>query len=111
VSKHHPPEALRAAYDAGLRDCGENYVQVLVAKAELLCGLEGLRFHFIGHLQRNKVKAVRPHVALIESLDSERLALALDRGPRLPVYLQVNVAREAQKSGCLPEALGALVAE
>lgn len=112
VSKTHPPEAVREAYEAGQRLFGENYVQELVAKAKALDALTDLRWHFIGHLQRNKVKDLVRTGALVETVDSIRLAAELAkraRGPQ-PVFVQVNVAGEAQKSGCAPEELDALVA-
>jgi pyridoxal phosphate enzyme (YggS family) len=116
VSKVHPAAAVREAYEAGQRLFGENYVQELVDKAEALSGLPGLAWHFIGHLQRNKAKAVVEIGALVETVDSVRLAAELDRraaavSRTVPVLLQVNVAGEAQKSGCRPEDLFALVSE
>ncbi len=113
VSKTHGPSAIRAAYEAGQRAFGENYVQELVKKAEALGDLPDLELHFIGHLQRNKAKAVRHVTQVVETVDSARLADALDKaadGRALSVLLQVNVAGEAQKSGCAPESLPELVA-
>lgn len=114
VSKTHPDEAVRAAYDAGQRVFAENYAAALVSRAALVRTLPGASLRFVGHLQRNKVRAVLETGAAIETVDSERLALAIDEGARArgvawPVLLQVNVGREAQKSGCLPEDLPALV--
>lgn len=113
VSKTKSADDVRAAYDAGQRLFGENYVQELEEKAQALRSCEGLRWHFIGHLQRNKAKDVVPIVSCIETVDSARLADAIAKrvegGGRIEVMLQVNVAREPQKSGCLPEELGALV--
>ena len=114
VSKTQPVEAVRAAYAAGQRVFGENYVQELVAKAAACADLADVRWHFIGHLQRNKAKEVARVGATVESVDSARLAAAL--GERagveqrvLDVFAQVNVAAEPQKSGCavaeLPEVL------
>lgn len=105
VSKKQPDEALEAAYIAGQRDFGENYVQELVRKAELL---PQARFHLIGHLQTNKAKkAVVAH--MIHTVDSARVARALakhvDSETRLSVLLEVNLAREAQKAGLHPEAV------
>lgn len=113
VSKTHGPSAIRAAYDAGQRAFGENYVKELVEKAAALSDLDGLELHFIGHLQRNKARAVRRVARVVETVDSARLADALEKaseGRALPVLLQVNVAGEAQKSGCAPEALDELIA-
>jgi pyridoxal phosphate enzyme (YggS family) len=115
VSKRQSADAIRAAYAAGQRVFGENYVQELAQKAAALADLEALRLHFIGHLQRNKAKAVRKVAYAVETVDSVGLADALEAAGRdhadvLPVLVQVNVAREPQKSGCDPDALPALVA-
>ncbi len=112
VSKVHPASAVREAYEAGQRLFGENYVQELADKADELTGLEGLRWHFIGHLQRNKVKQVLRAGAVIETVDSVRLASELDKraSSEVEVLLQVNVAGEAQKSGCDPRSLPELIA-
>jgi len=114
VSKTKRAEDVRAAYDAGQRLFGENYVQELHEKAGALAGLDGLRWHFIGHLQRNKAKEVVEVASCIETVDSARLADAIAKrvpaGARLDLMLQVNVAREPQKSGCMPEELAALIA-
>jgi pyridoxal phosphate enzyme (YggS family) len=113
VSKVHPAESIREAYAAGQRVFGENYVQVLADKAAGLADLADLRWHFIGHLQRNKVKPVVRAGALVETLDSPRLAAEVDKraeGKTIPVMIQVNVAGEAQKSGCAPADLPALIA-
>lgn len=89
-------------------------MQELAAKAEALAELEGLRWHFTGHLQRNKAKVVAKVHAAVQTVDSPRLAEALAKvaepGAPIRVHLQVNVGEEAQKSGCTPEELPALVA-
>lgn len=118
VSKTHPVGAVVEAVAAGLLDLGENRSQELVPKAEGAAALGvGVRWHFIGHLQRNKVREVAPHIAALHSLDSERLATDLERqlaalGPAapLPCYLEVNVAGEPSKQGVPPEAVPALLA-
>jgi len=108
VTKGFGTEAIRAALDAGVADIGENRVQEAVQKQEELGGRSqelGIRWHLIGHLQRNKARVVAGRFDLVHSLDSLELARELDRrspGPQR-VLLQVNVAREAQKSGCAPE--------
>lgn len=114
VSKTMPPEAIREAYAAGQRLFGENYVQELTDKRAALADLAELELHFIGHLQRNKVKDVLRARATIETVDSERLAEEIARraeglGARVPILVQVNVAREPQKAGCDPDALPALI--
>lgn len=115
VSKTHGPEAVRAAYARGQRDFGENYVQELVPKAAALADLTELRWHFIGHLQTNKCRDVAGLVTTVQSVDSERLVRELGRraaaaGRTVGILIQVNVAREAQKSGCEVEALPAIIA-
>jgi len=114
VSKGHPEEAIRAAYDAGMRVFGENYAQELAAKASALSDLRDIRWRFIGHLQRNKIKLIEGARATVDTVDSARLAQALSTrarasGTELEVLLQVNVGGEAQKSGCTPDEVPALV--
>jgi pyridoxal phosphate enzyme (YggS family) len=117
VSKTHPAAAIREAYAAGQRDFGENYVQELVQKAAELHDLTELRWHLIGHLQRNKVKQVAPLVSLLHTVDSLELARELDKrvgaatpARRLPVLVEVSIAGEEQKHGAAPEALAELLA-
>ncbi len=112
VSKLHDASAIRAAYDVGQRLFGENYVQELDEKARALASLPDLAWHFIGHLQRNKVKTVLAAHPVIHTLDSERLATEIGQraDTNVGVLIQVNVAREPQKSGVAPEELDALVA-
>lgn len=117
VSKLHDPEAIRAAYAAGQRIFGENYVQELLAKQEALADLGEIRWHFIGHLQRNKAKHLVGGVALLETVDSIKLIRELDKraarqGEEVRVLIQVHIGDEETKSGCepgeLPELLGAI---
>ena len=112
VSKTKPAELIREAYAAGQRDFGENYVQELSAKAEELSDLPELRFHMIGHLQRNKVKQVVRHVVSVHTVDSIRLAEELGKraADGLAVLVEVNVGGEEQKSGCAPAELEAVLA-
>ena len=103
VSKTHPAAAVREAAAAGATDFGENYAQELVAKrAE--CG-EGLRWHFIGRLQRNKAKLVAGQVALVHAVDGVELAAELGKRAAVvqPVLLSINVAGEHTKGGIAPE--------
>lgn len=116
VSKTKPEADVRVAYAAGQRDFGENYVQELVDKAAALVDLEGIRWHMIGHLQRNKVRHVVKLVSAVHTVDSVRLAEELGkraadsgRGP-LTTLVEVNVGGEAQKSGCGPDELGPVLA-
>src|SRR6266545_1660527 len=108
VTKGFGTDAIRAALAAGIADIGENRVQEAVQKQEELgAGSQelGVRWHLIGHLQRNKAKVVPGRFELGHSVDSIELATELDRRAQasLRVLLQVNVAREPQKSGCTPE--------
>lgn len=105
VSKYHPKEAILEAYRAGQRVFGESHVQELVAKYEALP--KDIQWHFIGHLQTNKVKALVPFVSLIHAVDSERLLREIDKqaqrcekGERVvDVLLQLHVAQEDTKFG------------
>jgi pyridoxal phosphate enzyme (YggS family) len=104
VTKTYGPEAPQAAWEAGLRDVGENKVQEALAKIPKVDA--PLRWHLIGHLQRNKVKQVDPF-HLVHSMDSPRLADALAkhgvaRGRPVEVLLQVNVSGEETKGGYQP---------
>ena len=118
ASKQQPIESIAEACAAGLADFGENWGQELVPKAEAAAALAlHPRWHFIGHLQRNKVREVLPHIVALHSLDSERLARELERqlaarGATTPLrcYIEVNVAGEASKDGITPDALPALLA-
>lgn len=119
VSKTKPASLIREAYEAGQRDFGESYVKELATKAEELADLDGLRFHFIGHLQRNKAKIAVRLASAIHSIDSTRLAAEVGKraaelraapgGLPLSVLVEVNVGGEAQKSGCQPDDLGAVL--
>ena len=106
VTKGFGLDAVEAALGAGLADVGENRVQEALAKLDTPAGRRAT-WHLIGHLQRNKAKLVAGRFALVHSVDSTALAEELDtragaQGARQRVLLQVNVAGEAQKSGCAP---------
>ena len=106
VSKFHANEAIMEAYDCGERDFGESRVQELLPKYEALP--KDIRWHFIGHLQTNKVKQIVPFVHMIHSVDSVRLLDTINReaekiGRRVKVLLEVHVAKEETKSGFTPE--------
>ena len=112
VSKLQPPEAIRAAHAAGARAFGENYAQELRDKAEALSDLQGLRWHAIGPLQTNKARYVARSAHVFHALDRLEVAQELSRrrtGTPLSVYVEVNVAGEASKSGVDPQALGSLL--
>lgn len=102
VSKTHPAEAIRAAYDAGERIFGESRPQELRAKYEELPA--DIEWHMIGHLQTNKIKYIAPFVALIESVDSARLCEAIQKeaakcGRVIDILLEIHVAAEETKTG------------
>ena len=108
VSKFHPVEALREAYDAGQRIFGESRVQELLEKIQAMP--PDTCWHFIGHLQTNKLKHLVGNVALIESVDSLRLLEMIDdlserRGVVTRVLMQLHVAAEQTKFGFLPDEL------
>jgi len=115
VTKTQPAEAVAAAWRAGVRDFGENRVQEAIAKmpeVEALLGEgAGVRWHLIGHLQRNKAKAAAGRFVILHGIDSSRLIDALAAsGHDVRVLLQVNVAGEVTKHGAPPEELPALIA-
>jgi len=103
IAKTQPAEAIRAAYEAGLRHFGENRVQEWEGKRATLGDLQAT-WHLVGHLQSNKVAQVAGCFRLIQSVDSVRLAeLLAGRGPGQAILLQVNVSREPAKQGVSPE--------
>lgn len=102
VSKTKPATAIQEAYEAGHRDFGENKVQEMTAKYEELP--KDIRWHMIGHLQRNKVKYLAPYVHLIHGVDSPRLLREIDKQAAkaarvIKVLLQIHIAREESKFG------------
>ena len=108
VSKFHPVEALQEAYSAGQRVFGESHVQELMAKQEVLP--KDIEWHFIGHLQTNKVKYMAPFISLIHAVDTMKLLKEIDKqaqkcGRVIDVLLQVHVAKEETKFGFSPEEL------
>jgi pyridoxal phosphate enzyme (YggS family) len=112
VTKEVSLDAIREVVDAGATDLGENRAQELVPKAEAIArdATFAPRWHFIGRLQRNKVRAAAPHIALWQSIDREDLAREVaQRAPGAAMLVQVNVAGEPQKGGCDPRAVGGLV--
>ena len=112
VSKTKPVEMLQEAYDAGAREFGENKVQEITAKYDQLP--QDIHWHMIGHLQRNKVKYIVDKVEMIHSVDSLRLAEAIDKEAQkknvvVPVLIEVNVAEEDSKFGLSLEEVISLV--
>jgi len=114
VSKFQPASAIREAYAAGQREFGENYVQELEQKAKELADLPELRWHMIGHLQRNKARFVANLASVLHTAHSVELVRELDkrateRAQPLRTLVEVNVGGEAQKSGAAPEALSEIL--
>jgi PLP dependent protein len=107
VSKTHPAERIREAYEAGLRLFGENRVQEFAGKAGSLTDLAGAEWHMIGHLQTNKAAKAAELFGAVDSVDSVKLAEKLDsaarsRGRKLSVLIEINVGGEDAKSGVAP---------
>lgn len=108
VSKTHPVSLIEEAYGIGQRDFGENKVQEMVEKAQLLPA--DIHWHLIGHLQTNKVKYIAPFVYLIHSVDTPKLLAVIDKeakkvGRRIDCLFQVHVAKEETKFGFTPDEL------
>lgn len=106
VSKYHPVEAALEAYEAGQRVFGESREQELRVKHEQLP--KDIRWHFIGHLQTNKVKYIAPYIAMIEAVDSLKLLKEINRQAErcdriIDVLLELHLAQEETKSGMMPE--------
>ena len=104
VSKTHPPERIREAYEAGLRLFGENRVQEFSGKVSALTDLPGAHWHMIGHLQTNKTAKAAELFNAVDSVDSVKLAEKLDAAARalnkkLPVLIEINVGGEEAKTG------------
>ena len=108
ISKYHPNEYIQAAYDEGQRIFGESHEQELRQKVETLP--RDIQWHFIGHLQTNKVKYIAPYITMIEAVDSFKLLKEIDKQAEkcervIDVLLEVHIAEEATKYGFPPEAL------
>lgn len=106
VSKYHPVGAVEEAYAEGQRVFGESREQELRIKHEVLP--KDIRWHFIGHLQTNKVKYIAPYIALIETVDSLKLMKEIDRqaekcGRVIDILLELHLAQEETKSGMTPD--------
>ncbi|SPE35793.1 conserved hypothetical protein [Candidatus Sulfopaludibacter sp. SbA6] len=110
VTKVFPAAAIQEAYDLGLREFGENYVQEFERKAPEVGGLAGARFHLIGHLQSNKCRKAAELFQTIQTVDSPKLARRLNEAGRpLEVMLEVKLSLEEAKSGADAEALPELI--
>ena len=114
VSKYHPIEAVKEAYEAGQRVFGESREQELRVKYEALP--KDIKWHFIGHLQTNKVKYIAPYIAMIEAVDSMKLLKEINKqaqkcGRVIDVLLELHLAQEETKSGMTPQECEALLQE
>mgnify|MGYP002624289404 CR=1 FL=1 len=106
ISKYHPSEYIMAAYDEGQRVFGESHEQELARKAAELP--KDIEWHFIGHLQTNKVKYIAPYISMIEAVDSLRLLREIEKQAArhdrvIRVLLELHIAREATKYGLTPD--------
>ncbi len=106
ISKYHPAEAIAEAYNAGQLDFGENKAQDLAQKQQILP--KEIRWHFTGHLQRNKIKYIAPFIYMIHSVDSYQLLTEINKhaakaGRVIPCLLQIHIAKEETKFGFTPE--------
>ena len=111
VTKTVGEEEIRELYRLGIRDYGENRVEVLLPKLEALADLQDVRWHFIGHLQRNKAKKVLPWVAAIHSVESAGLLEIIAGAENKPdVFLEVSISGEESKYGLPPQQVPELVA-
>ncbi|MDQ2899552.1 MAG: YggS family pyridoxal phosphate-dependent enzyme [Acidobacteriota bacterium] len=110
VTKVFPAAAILDGYELGLRDFGENYVQEFAEKSPGLAGLEGTRYHLIGHLQSNKSAKAAELFQVIQTVDSAKLATRLNAlGKPIEVMLDVKLSQEGSKTGADPAELPALV--
>ena len=114
VSKFHPNEYLQAAYDEGQRIFGESHEQELKLKQETLP--KDIKWHFIGHLQTNKVKYIAPYIDMVEAVDSLKLLKEINKQAAkhdrvIKVLLELHIAQEATKYGLTPDACRQLLAE
>lgn len=114
VSKFHPNEFLQAAYNEGQRIFGESHEQELAKKQETLP--KDIKWHFIGHLQTNKVKYIAPYIDMIEAVDSLKLLKEINKQAAkhnrvIDVLLELHIAQEATKYGLTPDACRQLLAD
>ncbi|MBO4463562.1 MAG: YggS family pyridoxal phosphate-dependent enzyme [Prevotella sp.] len=114
ISKYHPAEYIMAAYDEGQRVFGESHEQELRQKHEQLP--KDIEWHFIGHLQTNKVKYIVPYITMIQSVDSLKLLREIEKqaeksGRVVKVLLELHIAEEATKYGLTPDALRQLLSD
>ena len=110
VTKVFPASVIQEAYDIGLRDFGENYVQEFVAKSTDLASITDARFHLIGHLQSNKAKTAADLFQVIQTVDTPKLARRLNaNGKPLDVMIEVKLSSEEAKAGADPSEVASLI--
>jgi hypothetical protein len=110
VTKKFPASLMREAYDLGMRDFGENYVQEFEGKHPALSDLRDARFHLIGHLQSNKARKAADIFQLVQTVDSVKLANRLDSmGAKLEVMIEVKLSEEDSKEGASPDEVPAII--
>ncbi len=114
ISKYHPNEYIEAAYDEGHRIFGESHEQELRQKVETLPA--DIQWHFIGHLQTNKVKYIAPYISMIEAVDSLKLLKEIDKQAAknnrvIDILLELHIAEEETKYGLTPDACRQLLAQ
>jgi PLP dependent protein len=113
VSKTHPVSAIQAAYDAGITEFGESYVQEAIDKIQNLRSL-AIVWHFIGPIQSNKTRAIAHHFDWVQSVDREKILRRLNEQrpkslPAIKICLQINYFEETQKKGAMPNQISALL--
>ncbi len=115
VSKKFSAGRIREAYDSGVRDFGENYVQEFAGKQAALNDLQGAQFHLIGHLQSNKARVACELFDVIETIDSVKVLQNLEKAAQasskqIEVLLEIKLSEEASKTGAQPEQISELIA-
>lgn len=110
VTKVFPASVIVEAYELGLRDFGENYVQEFECKVPEICALSGARYHLIGHLQSNKSRKAAELFQTIQTVDTPKLARRLEESAKpLDVFLEVKLSSEEAKAGATPAEIPALI--
>lgn len=111
VTKKFPAGVIREAYDLGMREFGENYVQEFADKHPQLSGLAGVTYHLIGHLQSNKAKIAAEIFHCVQTVDSAKLAKRLDQlcARPLEVMIEVKLSEEESKAGAVPEEVPGII--
>ncbi len=110
ITKVFPAAAILEAWELGLRDFGENYIQEFETKHPEVAGLQGARFHFVGHLQSNKARRAAELFDVIQTVDTAKLARRLDEcGKPLDVMIEVRLSDENAKSGADPQVIPELI--